>query len=432
MKIKAGRFRIADTIGYGTSTASAVREFLDEAKGDVVFEVDSFGGSVFSGVGIAQAMRDYAGGTVTVEVGAIAASAASVITFAADRVAIHADSSIMIHRASLYTYGNTEDLRKDADLLDSIDRMIFSSYLAHSKVPEDELRKMFEAETWFIGKDDITNVFKIDEVLDESSSASDVSNAFNAQNSADLSMYVKKAENDASKIDMQCVNGICETLKNKGEHMLTKEELEAIANTVAEAERAVAQNAGDDTGTQSNGAEASSDVTAESGGENSTDEITAGADNTEGGNADADNADNDDIAAEGGSDTGADNTEGGDDAEAEPTDEIAPYDENAIVAMEEKIVALTKEVANYRAKMRNLKQIVTMGVDLGVDAQTLTAMIEAGDVAKASEIALNGKSTDDGAVTAGGVVENSTELTEEAVFAKLDDKTIENILDRVL
>ena len=62
---------------------------------------------------------------------------------------------MMIHNAAGYAYGNAKDLRKAADDLDVINRAAIQSYTMHAgdKLPEDELQRMLDAETWLVAED---------------------------------------------------------------------------------------------------------------------------------------------------------------------------------------------------------------------------------------------------------------------------------------
>ena len=71
----------------------------------------------------------------------IAASAASVIAMAADKVVMPRNTTMMIHNAAWSVYGNSKELRKSADDLDIINGAMLQSYIvkAVDKLPMDKL-----------------------------------------------------------------------------------------------------------------------------------------------------------------------------------------------------------------------------------------------------------------------------------------------------
>jgi len=113
-------------------------------------EINSPGGSVFDGYVIYQEIKSLQdrGVTVNATITGMAASMASVICMACDKVAIVKHGRMMIHDASSGTHGNAEQLRKTADLLDSISSDIANIYSDRTGNPVDEIRAMMKKETW--------------------------------------------------------------------------------------------------------------------------------------------------------------------------------------------------------------------------------------------------------------------------------------------
>ena len=106
--------------------------FKEELKGDgsnapVTVWIDSPGGDVFAASEIYNALKDYKG-KVTVKIGSIAASAASVIAMAGDSVLISPVGQIMIHNPSTISIGDSEEMRRAASMLDSVKESIINAY----------------------------------------------------------------------------------------------------------------------------------------------------------------------------------------------------------------------------------------------------------------------------------------------------------------
>ncbi|MGW3144845.1 head maturation protease, ClpP-related [Streptomyces sp. NPDC001177] len=131
-------------------------EFIADLKGvtakSLRVRVNSPGGSVFEGIAIANALRSHPA-QVTVQVDGIAASIASVIAMAGDRVEMAPNTMLMIHDASGLCMGNASDMEEMAELLDLISDNIADAYAAKAGGTRDEWRDLMRAETWFLPED---------------------------------------------------------------------------------------------------------------------------------------------------------------------------------------------------------------------------------------------------------------------------------------
>lgn len=150
---------------WGGVSAESFAKLLAGMDGDVHLRIDSPGGDVFGGRAIAQAMREYAG-QIIVHIDGLAASAASYIAIAGDRVIAAPGAFMMIHKAWSLDMGNADDFRSTADLLDKIDQSIAASYAAKAGGDEEEWMSRMAAETWFTGAEAL-DLGLIDEVVDE-------------------------------------------------------------------------------------------------------------------------------------------------------------------------------------------------------------------------------------------------------------------------
>ena len=159
--ISGGKSAVLDIIGeigfsfWGDSvSASSVRAQLGvlDPGGTLRVNIDSPGGSVSDAISIYNIIRERAAAQTSIEVHVqgIAASAASYIAMAADPGKLHMPSNtlLMIHKPWLYTAGNADDLRHDADTLDTFEKALIPAYTRHWERTEDELRAALEAETW--------------------------------------------------------------------------------------------------------------------------------------------------------------------------------------------------------------------------------------------------------------------------------------------
>jgi ATP-dependent protease ClpP protease subunit len=116
---------------YGDSIAA--KDFvktvaaLDAAT--ITVRLNSFGGSVADGIAIYNALKRHPA-TITVSVDGIAASIASLIAMAGDRVEVAENAMLMIHAPWAGASGNATELRQAADMLDKWAQAMAASYAA--------------------------------------------------------------------------------------------------------------------------------------------------------------------------------------------------------------------------------------------------------------------------------------------------------------
>lgn len=141
---------IFDEIGYyGVSASDFVSELRDRCAGQPIsLHINSPGGDVWDGMAIFNAIQQHPA-PVTCYVGGLAASAASFIACAGDRLVMAKTATLMIHDALTLTIGNAADLRAEADLLDKVSDQIASIYADKTGRPLDAMRTAMRAETWF-------------------------------------------------------------------------------------------------------------------------------------------------------------------------------------------------------------------------------------------------------------------------------------------
>lgn len=132
-------------------TAKGVAAKL-RAIGDrpVEVQINSPGGDMFEGIAIYNVLREHPQ-AVTVKVMGLAASAASIIAMAGDRLEIGAASFLMIHNCWILAAGNAADLRASADFLEPFDAAMAGVYAARSGIPASEVAAMMADETYMSG-----------------------------------------------------------------------------------------------------------------------------------------------------------------------------------------------------------------------------------------------------------------------------------------
>lgn len=147
-------------------SSKKVRTELNKLNGeDLLIHLNSFGGMTFEGVAVYNLLMDYKG-RVDVQIDGIAASAASIIAMAGKTIKGRANTMLMIHKGWTYTYGNAEELRKTASMLDKIDEAADETYMQKFTGTKEELINMINAETFLTAKEAVEKGF-YDEVIED-------------------------------------------------------------------------------------------------------------------------------------------------------------------------------------------------------------------------------------------------------------------------
>jgi len=150
--------------GMKVISPSAVDEVLnDGTDDDVTVNVASNGGDVFAASEIYSMLKSYKG-TVNVNIQGLAASAASVIAMAGDKVSIAPTAQIMIHKAWSGTQGNSDDLAHESGVLDKIDSSIAAAYEAKTGMAQSDVLNLMSNETWMGAQDAVDKGFA-DEIM---------------------------------------------------------------------------------------------------------------------------------------------------------------------------------------------------------------------------------------------------------------------------
>lgn len=144
---------IDGAIGWDV-TARDIREQLSGA-GDIDLQISSPGGAVDEGLAIINALRDHrrAGHQVTARVVGYAASMATGIALAADRVEVEDNSVWMVHNPLGIEIGDYRAMRKYGDILDSLARVLGKAYSDKTGRGLAATRKEMDDETWLFGQE---------------------------------------------------------------------------------------------------------------------------------------------------------------------------------------------------------------------------------------------------------------------------------------
>ena len=152
-------------------------ELLKDCEGaeELNIYINSGGGSVWGGVAIYNILKR-SSAKKTVHIDGVAASIASVIALAGDKIIMPKNSFLMIHKAWTSTSGNADDLRDTADQLETVEKSIVNTYMEHvlDGIEESFVRELMTAETWLTAEE-AAKLFKNIEITESVEAAACIS-----------------------------------------------------------------------------------------------------------------------------------------------------------------------------------------------------------------------------------------------------------------
>lgn len=125
---------------------------------EILVRINSGGGDVFAGVAIHSMLKRHEA-NVTVYVDGLAASIASVIAMAGDKIIMPKGSMMMIHNPWSWTVGEAKDFRKMADTLDTIRESMLEIYSERTGMKPDDIKELLDAETWLTATEAVAKGF---------------------------------------------------------------------------------------------------------------------------------------------------------------------------------------------------------------------------------------------------------------------------------
>ena len=153
LKPKAGsdtaKVMLYDDIGsFGKSAKDFVTELNAIKAKTINVHINSNGGEIFDGCAIYNAIKGH-DAEVTTHIDGIAASIASVIALAGDKVCMAKNAWVCIHNPWAFTAGDAADMRKQADNLDKFANTLAQTYADETGKPLADVKAAMDCETWF-------------------------------------------------------------------------------------------------------------------------------------------------------------------------------------------------------------------------------------------------------------------------------------------
>lgn len=156
---------IYDLFEYESTCLRDITNALNEADGgDVNVYVSSGGGDLYTGMDMCAALRDYSG-SVYVHITSHAHSAAGFLCCAGTSD-ILPGGLIMLHQASAGVRGNSDDMRKQANVLDKHDEAIAALYMGKTGMSREQILDLMSKETFLTAQEAVDMGF-VDRIAEE-------------------------------------------------------------------------------------------------------------------------------------------------------------------------------------------------------------------------------------------------------------------------
>jgi ATP-dependent Clp protease protease subunit len=168
---ESSRIELYDVIDddFGVSASDFTAALNGISAAEISLHINSPGGDVFTARAMVAAIAAHPS-NITAYVDGLAASAASYVAMACDKVVMQEGAMMMIHNAWSFAMGNAADMRATADLLEKIDDSIVSDYMRKTGMPAGEIKAMMTAETWLDATEAVDKGFADSVVTNEKGS----------------------------------------------------------------------------------------------------------------------------------------------------------------------------------------------------------------------------------------------------------------------
>src|SRR5690625_2632331 len=199
VKVTEGVLRLYGIVGDWDDgfTDDDVADQFDEHDDISTVRINSPGGYVYQGMAIYNLIKER---QPVIKIDGLAASMGSVIACAGSRVVMGAGSMMMIHNPWNIALGDSNDLRKTADVLDKIGESILDIYQARTGQPRDLLAEMMDEETWLTADEAVEWGFA--DAVDEESEPADFAalDLFPLSNCKNMPEQLQRSEEHTSEL----------------------------------------------------------------------------------------------------------------------------------------------------------------------------------------------------------------------------------------
>lgn len=181
---------------------------LENYKGNITVWINSPGGDCIAAAQIYNMLISHKG-EVVIKIDGIAASAASVIAMAGEKVFMSPVSMLMIHNPMTGVFGDKEQMKQAISMLEEVKESIMNAYEIKTGLDRKKLSSMMNSETWMNANKAIELGF-CDEILQREKEDFEIPNLSNVYSKVLVENTLK------NKIETKC--------KIKGKEEKTKSE----------------------------------------------------------------------------------------------------------------------------------------------------------------------------------------------------------------
>ena len=204
----AKRIKLSGEVGWEITSKKLESQLPKNGK-HAILEIDSFGGSVFEGNRLFNTIKDHLNkfpDSISVELGVVAASAASFFPLAVDpkNISVRDNTVFMIHKAWTIALGNSDEMQLQANILDGFDRMLARIYSGVTNKSIDDTLEDMKNEVWLMGGQSILDAGFASKIIESSD--------------------IEKGENNDT-LEKNEISAKIEEIKNKLKDVDNKEDL---------------------------------------------------------------------------------------------------------------------------------------------------------------------------------------------------------------
>lgn len=169
LKVKGNTLYMYAPIGREYKDGFSDLDFINAAEtileqhDELVLRINSHGGEVYAGFAICNFLRDVTQ-PITVHIDGVAASMASIIALSGDKVYMAENALLMIHNPHSGARGDSDAMRKQADLLDKLRVIALDTYYKRTNIPKNALAQLMKDETWYTAEEAVQAGF-VDKVV---------------------------------------------------------------------------------------------------------------------------------------------------------------------------------------------------------------------------------------------------------------------------
>jgi ATP-dependent protease ClpP protease subunit len=145
----------------GGVTAKLIKQQIDGAGDEysnILLRINSPGGDVFESIAIFNLLRSQ-NKPIEVRIDGLAASAASLLAMAGDRIVMGANAMMMIHNAWSLCVGDASEMREMAKRLDKVSDVIAGTYVRRTARSMADVKALMDEETWMTAEEAVSAQF---------------------------------------------------------------------------------------------------------------------------------------------------------------------------------------------------------------------------------------------------------------------------------